>query len=120
MGFTIQLYEKENGVCPVLDFILELNPKQQAKIYREIDLLKEFGSSLYFPHVRKIEGKKYSGLWELRVKLTSDNFRFFYCLLQTNEYILLHGFTKKSEKTLRKELETALLRMEDFLRRFRR
>lgn len=74
----IQLYEKENGDCPVLDFILRLNPKQQAKVYREIDLLQEFGNSLRFPHVRKIAGKKYSALWELRIKLASDSFRIFY------------------------------------------
>ena len=44
MEFEIELYEKIDGKVPVLDFILELNPRQQAKIYREIDLLKKFGN----------------------------------------------------------------------------
>ena len=120
MDFVIQLYEKENGNCPVLDFILKLNPKQQAKVYREIDLLQEFGSSLRFPHVRKITGKKYSELWELRIRLASDSFRIFYFVFQEKEYILLHGFTKKKDKTPTKELEIALSRMGDFLRRYRK
>jgi hypothetical protein len=38
MEYLVELYEKVDGKAPVLDFILGLNPKQQAKMYREIDL----------------------------------------------------------------------------------
>ena len=38
MVYEVELYEKVDGKVPVLDFILGLNPKQQAKIYREIEL----------------------------------------------------------------------------------
>jgi len=31
MEYAIELYEKVDGKIPVLDFILSLNPKQQAK-----------------------------------------------------------------------------------------
>jgi hypothetical protein len=41
MEYEIELYEKVNNEIPVIDFILFLNPKQQAKIYREIELLKK-------------------------------------------------------------------------------
>ena len=51
MEFQIELYENVDGKTPVLDFILGLNPKQQAKIYREIDLLEKFGNELHYPHV---------------------------------------------------------------------
>jgi hypothetical protein len=43
MRYNVELYEKVDGKTPVLEFILDLNPKQQAKIYREIDLLEKFG-----------------------------------------------------------------------------
>jgi hypothetical protein len=56
MEYEIELYEKANKEVPVLDFIVSLNPKQQAKIYREIELLMKFGNELHFPHVRKWEG----------------------------------------------------------------
>ena len=41
VNYTIELYEKAGGKIPALDFILSLGPKQQAKIYREIDLLEK-------------------------------------------------------------------------------
>ena len=38
MVYSVEMYEKIDGKVPVLEFILNLEPKQQAKIYREIDL----------------------------------------------------------------------------------
>jgi hypothetical protein len=67
--YKIELYEKVDSKTPVLEFILSLNPKQQAKVYREIDLLAKFGNELHYPHVDIIGGKKYNGLWELRIEL---------------------------------------------------
>jgi phage-related protein len=117
MQYTVELYEKEDGKSPVLDFILSLTPKQQAKIYREVDLLEKFGNELHYPHVDIIRGKKYVGLWELRIELASNIFRIFYFLPQNNKAILLHGIVKKKQKTPKKELDTALERMKEYLRR---
>ena len=117
MKYEIELYERADKECPVLDFIISLTAKQQAKIYREIELLEEFGNDLHFPHVRKIEGKKNEFLWELRIKLGSDAFRIMYFMFYENHCVLLHGFKKKTEKTPPKELEVALNRMTDYIRR---
>jgi phage-related protein len=117
MEYEVELYEKLDGETPVLDFIVSLNPKQQAKIYREIELLKKFGNELYFPHTRKMEGKKYNSLWELRIKFSSDSFRIFYFMYYQDKSILLHGVRKKTDKTPSKELDIALNRMKDYLRR---
>jgi phage-related protein len=117
MEYEIELYEKIDRETPVLDFIVSLDAKKQAKIYREIDLLEKFGNELHFPHVRKIEGKKYDVLWELRIKFSSDIFRILYFQYSENKSILLHGFKKKTEKTPPNELEIALNRMNDYIRR---
>jgi phage-related protein len=117
MEYEVELYEKVDNKCPVLDFIVSLNPKQQAKIYREIELLKTFGNELHFPHVRKMEGEKYNNLWELRIEFASDAFRIFYFMYYQNQSILLHGFQKKTEKTPLKELKIALDRMNDYIAR---
>ena len=117
MEYEVELYEKVDCKVPVLDFILDLNPKQQAKIYREIDLLKKFGNELHYPHVDIIRGEKYKGLWELRTEFASDIFRIFYFLPINNIAILLHGIVKKKQKTPQKELEIALERKNDYLRR---
>ena len=117
MVYSIELYEKVDGKIPVLDFILTLNPKQQAKIYREIDLLEKFGNELHYPHVDTVKGKEYTGLWELRIEFSSNIFRIFYFLPQSNNVILLHGIIKKKQKTPKKELKIALDRMKEYLRR---
>ena len=95
------MYEKLDGKVPVLEFILGLEPKQQAKVYREIDLLEKFGNELHYPHVDTIKGDKYKGLWELRINFSSVIFRIFYFLPIRNKVILLHGITKKKQKTPR-------------------
>jgi phage-related protein len=117
MEYTVELYEKVDGKTPVLEFILTLNPKQQAKIYREIDLLEKFGSDLHYPHVDSIKGDKYRGLRELRISLGSNIFRIFFFLPKNNLAILLHGIQKKKQKTPKKELDIALDRKDEYLRR---
>lgn len=117
MKWTIELYEKENKNCPVLDFILSLPPKHRAKVEREIDLLEEFGINLTYPHTRKIEGEKYKDLWELRIRFANDISRIFYFIYLDNKFVLLHGFIKKSNKTPSKELEIAKNNMLEYLRR---
>jgi phage-related protein len=115
--YIVELYEKADGKIPVLEFILGLNPKQQAKIYREIDLLEKFGNELHYPHVDIIKGKRYVDLWELRIELSSNIFRIFYFLPENNKVVLLHGIVKKKQKTPKKELDTALERMKEYIRR---
>jgi phage-related protein len=117
MEYEVELYEKVDKKSPVLDFILSLTPKQQGKIYREIDLLEKFGSELHFPHVDKMEGKKYNNLWELRIEFASDIFRIFYFIHHKNKSILLHGFQKKTKKTPSKELDIAVNRMNEYIGR---
>ena len=117
MKYEVELYEKLDGECPVLDFIRSLSPKQQAKVYREIDLLQEFGSDLHLPHVRKMEGNANKDLWELRIKLASDDFRIVYFVFCKKECVLLNGFRKKSTRTPVNELEVARNRMNDYIRR---
>ena len=117
MVYKVELYEKEDGKIPVLDFIMSLNPKQQAKVTREIDLLEKFGNELHYPHVSIIKGNKYKGLWELRIVYGSDIFRIFYFLSKKNVAILLHGIVKKSQKLPHKELDIAKNRMTQYIRR---
>jgi phage-related protein len=117
MKYEVELYDKSENEKPVLDFILSLDAKQQAKTYREIELLEKFGSELHFPHVRKIEGEKNKELWEIRIEFASNIFRIIYFMFTENHCVLLHGFQKKTNKTPAKELETALNRMKDYLRR---
>ena len=39
--YEIELYEKEDGNCPVAEFLDKLEPKMWAKVTRNIDVLSE-------------------------------------------------------------------------------
>lgn len=113
----IELYEKQNSDCPVLIFLQSLPAKHRAKLEREIDLLEEFGINLAYPHTRKVQGDQYKGLWELRVKFSSDISRIFYFLHHQDTFILLYGFAKKTDDTPINELERAKTYMIDYMQR---
>jgi len=119
MKWLIEFYKTENGRYPVKDFIKELAENEQAKIIWQIDLLQQFGINLCSPYVEKIHGKEYKGLWELRIKSGNANFRLFYFLFYKNKFIFLHGIKKKSNKTSKSDLETALFRMNEYIKKLR-
>ena len=115
--FEIEFYIKENGKIPVHDFLYSLYPKLRAKAFSDIELLSKMGSDLKEPYVKPIKGKKNKGLYELRIKFSSDIARIFYFICYNNKYVLLHGFIKKTTKTPKQEIERARKYMEDYIRR---
>jgi phage-related protein len=51
------------------------------------------------------------GVHELRVKAASGEFRVIYWLKIGDAIYLVHAFSKKSQKTARQNIETALMRI---------
>jgi len=105
--WQIFFYEDHRGKSPVLDFMNALSARDRAKVNNVLRLLGEFGTDLGMPHARRIKGR----LWELR---PGDN-RLFYFLQVEHQFIILHGYRKRSMKAPEKEIETALRRMQEFL-----
>jgi len=108
------IYYTYNNKIPVLNFLKQLNPKEQAKVLREVDLLTEFGFALGMPHIKKITGT--DNLWELRIKQSSNNFRIFYFYFKNNKFILLHAIRKKTHKTPAKDISVALKRQAKYIK----
>lgn len=115
--YIIDFYKKENGKIPVQDFLYSLEPKLRAKAFRDIELLKTLGDELKEPYVKQLKGNNNKGLYELRIKFSSDIARIFYFTYCNNKYILLHGFIKKTMKTPTNEIDRARKYMEDYKRR---
>lgn len=90
--YEIEFYMKANGKIPVQDFLYSLYPKLRAKAFSDIELLGKMGNTLREPYVKPIKGQKNKGLYELRIKFSSDIARIFYFTYYNNKYILLHGF----------------------------
>ncbi|MBX4206152.1 type II toxin-antitoxin system RelE/ParE family toxin [Candidatus Microgenomates bacterium] len=93
----------------VYSFINSLNPKLKAKVINILDLLMEKGPNLRLPHSRKLVG---TDLWELRT-LGNGNIRIFYVFINGN-FILLHAFSKKKQKTDRREIRIAAARLREY------
>lgn len=107
----IEYYESSSGDKPVENFINSLEEKAQTKITRTLELLEEFGIRIGLPHAKKLVG---TPLWELRV-LGSDSIRIFYITKEQQSFLLLHGFKKKTQKTEKKEIKVALVRLSEYL-----
>ena len=86
-------------------FIASLEKQSIAKVLRTIDLLEHFGHRLSMPHSKKI----IESLFELRIR-GNQEVRIFYTF-KRGSAILLHGFIKKSQKTPKKEIKTAMKKL---------
>lgn len=83
------------------EFIQELEKPTLAKVLRTIDLLEKFGHQLEMPHSKKIDNR----LFELRVRGQLE-VRIIYTF-HKDTIVLLHGFIKKSQQILGKELRAS-------------
>ena len=111
--FSIEFYRRPNGSIPVRAFLDQLPVKHRVKALDGLALLEEFGNALREPYSKSVGG----GLFELRVKFSSDITRFFYFFFDGRRIILTNGFMKKSMKTPASELALARKYKEDYERR---
>lgn len=111
--FDVEYYEKEDGTFPAEEFILSLDSKMQAKMFRELDLLETFGNQLREPHSKPLG----DGIYEIRAKLASDITRVLYFFVVNKKIILTNGFVKKTQKTPDNEIALARKYRKDYLER---
>ena len=113
-AFQIVIYSKENGEIPFMDYLLGLSPKMKTKVIWAIQLLEEKGTALREPYSSPLR----EGLFELRIKFGSDIVRCLYFFHKGQIVILTNGFTKKTDKTPRREIEKAKRYRADWIRRY--
>lgn len=111
--FDVEYYEKEDGTFPAEEFILSLDSKMQAKMFRELDLLETFGNQLREPHSKPLG----DGIYEIRAKVASDITRVLYFFVVNKKIILTNGFVKKTHKTPDNEIALAKKYRKDYLER---
>jgi phage-related protein len=111
--WKLEHYESASGDQPVLDYIDALPMQEAARVTKELDLLAEFGTELRGPHVKRLQGSR---LWELRVR-GRNQYRVFYVAQSGRRFLLLHAFTKKSQRTPHREIQVAEPLLSDYERR---
>lgn len=87
-----------------LEFFNKLDPKTKEKITYVLDIVK-FTSIVPEKFLKHIEGT--DGLYEIRVKVSSNIYRIFCCFDKGNLVILFNVFQKKDPKTPKNEIELA-------------
>lgn len=87
------------------EFLDSLPKTARGKSFNTMDLLKIHGKYLGMPHSKKIHKE----IYELRVKGDIE-VRILYGIIKGKAY-LVHGFKKKSNKTPKREIDTALKRL---------
>lgn len=113
MSYKIYYYLSPSGENPVQKFLDSLSEKQQVKVLRIIQYIKDYGLIAVIPHTKKLKG---TPLWEIRF-LGKDNIRIIYIVPLKETVLLLHGFIKKSQKTSLRDIEIALSRYQEWEKR---
>jgi len=114
--YKIEFYEDKDGNKPARDYIKALKKKKDKdsrikvdKITQYLHYLRTNGTFIGQPIVKHIEGE----IWELRP--AKD--RIFFVVYQAGVFVLLHAFTKRTQKTPEKELERARTEYKDLMKR---
>ena len=98
-------YTRPNGHNEFEEFYNSLPIKDRNKLRATIEMIEEAGiqAAIQLEWVKKLD----SEINEIRSKVSSNIQRALYFHVKNNQYIITHGFTKKTPKTPIKEIERA-------------
>jgi phage-related protein len=79
----------------------------RANFERIVHLIEDYGlAGMREPYVKHLEGP----LWEMRLKGRDGIARAAYVTVRERRVVVVHVFRKKTQKTQRRDIETALRR----------
>jgi phage-related protein len=110
----IQFYRTSSGRCPVEKLLDSLSDRQAQKVtwvFRLVEKL-EIVPQQYFKKLVSTDD-----LWEIRVHIGGNSYRFLGFFDRSSLLILTSGFAKKQQKTPIREIELANQRRIDYLQR---
>ena len=117
--YEIDFYEDEqayNNFEEFLNELLDSNEKskqsQLKKIRYQMHLLEQLGPQLREPQVKELRGYKHK-LFEMRPMPE----RIFFVFWDEDRYVILSHYQKRQNKTDPKEINKALKRLDNWLKR---
>ena len=113
--WEVEYFEKQNGDCPVVDFLDHLPAKDRVYVTNAIDRLEEHGLALDRPH----SGYLRDHILELRIRVRRVLYRVLYSRCGDNRFVLLLGIRKQSEKVRDSDIDKAIEYRNDYLARTR-
>ena len=111
---TVNFYRLPNGQSPVELFLDSLTGKQAQKVTWVLKLIEEL-DIVPVQYFKKLVDSE--NIWEVRIQFGSDIFRLLGFFESGALLILTNGFAKKKQKTPPQEIELAITRKNDYLKR---
>jgi phage-related protein len=113
MKVSFDWIRRDDGTSEFEDYFDSLPDKDAEKLLAVIGMVEDHGL-IVASRMQWIK-KLGSDLYELRSKQSSNIQRAIYFQKIGNEYLITHGFTKKSQKTPKSEIEHARAMRRRFL-----
>jgi hypothetical protein len=113
MAWRVAFYEDTAGDAPVEQFMDGLTAKQRARLVGLIKMLQDYGPTLPFPYSSQVRGR----LRELRTQLGKTRLRILYFADANQEFQLLHGVVKDTQKLEESDIKTSETRMADHVKK---
>ena len=110
----ILFYKTESGECPVDNFLNSLSPTQAQKVTWVMQVVEEL-DKVPTTYLKKLTNT--DDIWEIRVQVGSNIFRFLGFFEKGNFIVLTNGFQKKTQKTPKSEITLSEQRKQDYLAR---
>ena len=100
-----EFYTRPNGRMEFQEFLDKLPKKDKEKLLTVIASIQEYGLliSQRMEWVKKLD----DDIFEIRSKVSSNIQRALYFHVIDDRYIVTHGFTKKTQKTPKVQIEHA-------------
>ena len=114
LHFQTLFYSKDDVSSPVVDYLADLIAKDSQMANKAIYALRSLPKKAYLNQDIKVLKIGKHKFFELRVKSNVNICRFFY-IVENPNFIILYGFTKKSQKTDKRDLNQGVQNLEDYL-----
>ena len=102
---NFEFYTRPNGHNEFIEYLNKLDQKSKAKLLAIIQKISTQGINIGIQHnwVKIID----KNLYEIRSRTNNNQQRALYFHVENNHYIITHGFTKKTRKTPKHEINHA-------------
>lgn len=108
----IKFYKTPSGKIPVKEFLDSLGPKHARKVIWVLELVERM-NQVPVQYFKKL--KSTNDLWEIRARVGSNSFRLLGFIDNEEFVVLTNGFSKKTQKTPKNEIDLAEQRKADYL-----
>lgn len=116
LNFKVLFYSYDGVNSQIKEYLTELYDKNEDAGNKCIAMIQDLPGYFYSRNksIKQFTNKKHT-FFELKVKEKNNEFRFFFVVEQPN-IIVVYGFTKKSQKTDKRDVKNGVDQLEMYIR----